>query len=85
VTYKYQYTTPEERESIISQNAHLFLIEEQNLITGDFLIFSNSPTEVKEIEVVKETIVLSKEEFDALQTQVIDLEMAIAAILGGAE
>jgi len=40
--YKYQYTTPEEKQQIITQNATLILIEEQNIIEGNFLIFTDT-------------------------------------------
>lgn len=40
-----QYTTKQERATIIQQNEHLFLIGEQNIIDGNFLIFSDAPLE----------------------------------------
>lgn len=40
---KVQYQTGEERATIIEQNSHLFLIEEQNVTEGDFLIFTDTP------------------------------------------
>jgi hypothetical protein len=42
--YKYEYQDLEERESIISANSNLVLIEEQNITTGNFLIFVDANT-----------------------------------------
>ncbi len=39
---KIQYTTSDERQTIIDQNKELFLIEEQNISDGNFLIFDES-------------------------------------------
>lgn len=41
--YKRQYTTADERTNFITSNASLILVEEQNLIEGNFLIFSDEP------------------------------------------
>jgi hypothetical protein len=38
---KVQYTSLTERESIITENANLTLIEEMNITEGNFLIFSD--------------------------------------------
>ena len=43
---KIQYITIEERNTIVSENANLFLIEEQNIKEGNYLIF----TDIKPIE-----------------------------------
>jgi hypothetical protein len=40
-----QYNTQEERDSLISAHNSLILIEEQNITEGNFLIFSDNPTE----------------------------------------
>ncbi|QVY60921.1 hypothetical protein [Cytobacillus gottheilii] len=54
---KVQYTNEDERTDILEQHADMFFIEEQNLISGNFLIFSDNPLpekvvykEVPEIE-----------------------------------
>lgn len=41
MTYKYEYKTDDERTNVISQNKDKTLIEEQNIIEGNFLIFSD--------------------------------------------
>jgi hypothetical protein len=49
--YKIQYENQGERAQILESNKNKFLIEEQNLIEGNYLIFSDSmpePPEVKE-------------------------------------
>lgn len=38
---KYQYDSVQEREQILEENKNLYLIEEQNIHEGDFLIFSD--------------------------------------------
>lgn len=50
---KFQYTTEEERNAIIAdmEAQGKFLIEEQELITGNFLIFGDKPKPLpREIE-----------------------------------
>lgn len=59
---KIQYTSNEHREQIISENMNLFLIEEQNIVDGNFLIF----TDVKPEPVVVYTQV-NAIEFDELK------------------
>jgi hypothetical protein len=39
MTYKFDYKNDIEREVILRTNSSLFLIEEQNIIDGNFLIF----------------------------------------------
>lgn len=41
----YRYTTAEEREQILADNAHKMLVEERNLLEGDFLVFEDSATD----------------------------------------
>ncbi len=41
--YKHQYTDDDDKQSIIDANADKFLIEQQNLIDGNFLVFADSP------------------------------------------
>lgn len=61
--YRYEYQTDEERASIINNNSQLFLIEEQNIIDGNFLIFSDEPLE-KEIVYMN----LPEKEFEGLKS-----------------
>lgn len=42
---KFQYISQAERDSLIRQNANLFMVEEQNISEGNFLIFSDVPSE----------------------------------------
>ena len=39
--YKYKYKNKEERDSILIEHSNLFLIEEQNITEGNFLIFTD--------------------------------------------
>ncbi|WP_432358826.1 hypothetical protein [Sporosarcina sp. UB5] len=41
--YKYEYETDVDRKRILEENKHLSLIEEQNILDGNFLIFSETP------------------------------------------
>ncbi|PKL00077.1 MAG: hypothetical protein CVV56_08155 [Tenericutes bacterium HGW-Tenericutes-1] len=41
MNYKIQYNTQEERNVIVNKNLSLFLIEEQNITEGNFLVFSD--------------------------------------------
>lgn len=43
---KKQYTTLEERESLIQDNSDLFLIEEHNIFEGNFLVFADEYPEL---------------------------------------
>lgn len=45
--YKFQYDTKAERDNLISQNSTKYLIEEQNISDGNFLIFSDEPIKEK--------------------------------------
>lgn len=67
-----QYQSDVEREHLISSNSDLFLVEEQNLINGNFLVFDNEalsiPTVVYtnipegELESIKEENIKLKQE-----------------------
>ncbi len=41
MTYKYQYTTEEDKLKILNSNKDKILIEDQNITEGKFLIFSD--------------------------------------------
>jgi len=45
--YKYEYKDEEERDSIISSHADLFLREEWNIADGNFLIFVDAETNMQ--------------------------------------
>lgn len=42
--YTCQYATQAERQSILDNNQDKFLIEEQNITEGNFLIFADEPS-----------------------------------------
>ncbi|MDO6355104.1 hypothetical protein Q3V94_08435 [Caloramator sp. CAR-1] len=69
---KFQYTTKEERERIIQENQNLVLIEEQNIIDGNFLLFSDNPQEDRPKAQIVYTNV-SKEELDAIKQALDDI------------
>lgn len=41
--YKHQYFTDDERQQLLSAYADKVLVEEQNVIEGNFLIFADEP------------------------------------------
>lgn len=43
--YKYQYANDAERKALITNNATKRLLEEQNILEGNFLIFTDVPAE----------------------------------------
>ena len=50
--YTFEYTNGEVRESIIQSNKDKYLIEERNIMTGNFLVFSDvKPLEIELSEV----------------------------------
>jgi hypothetical protein len=46
---KVQYKTPEEKQKVLDQHKDMTLIEDQILIDGRFLIFSDIPRPVPEV------------------------------------
>jgi hypothetical protein len=52
--YKYEYKTDGERSSLITANAYKTLIEEQNITSGNFLIFSDQKIEGTALQNVQE-------------------------------
>lgn len=61
---KIQYTDGQSRANIISSNANLFLIEEQNISEGNFLIFSDTLPEPPIIYVT-----VPQQEFEGIKQQ----------------
>lgn len=45
--YRYEYKDGVDRNELIEENKHLFFIEEQNLFTGNFLVFSDEEVPVQ--------------------------------------
>ena len=64
--YKHQYSNAEEREDIINQNASKFLLEEQNITEGNFLIFSDEATLEIEILQLKQNIASLEQVVDTI-------------------
>lgn len=61
---KIQYGIDKSREQVIAENDELILIEEQNIFTGNFLIFSDiKPLEenIKDIKNNTDIIILKQE------------------------
>jgi hypothetical protein len=58
--YKYEYTTSEERETILNDHIDLVLHEEQNIDEGNFLIFIDTDT-AKQLE--NEYLLLSEQRY----------------------
>ena len=75
MTYKYEYETEEERQQLIDDNENLYLIEEQNLFTGNFLIFSEEP------KVVYKNV--PEGEFEELKLRQDLQDQVIDVLLGG--
>lgn len=61
--YKLNYTTPESRQAIISENATLTLIAEGNITEGNFLIFTDTP--------IATAIVAAKPSYEELENQLL--------------
>lgn len=43
MNYKYQFTTEDEKQALITQNADKNIVEVQYLMEGNFIIFSDIP------------------------------------------
>lgn len=75
--YKYQYKTQEERSALMLEHNNLILVEEQNLIEGNFLMFADTkrPTPIVYVSIPEETIL-------NLENRVSATEIGLAQILG---
>jgi|LSQX01.2.fsa_nt_gb hypothetical protein len=62
--YKFQYENQEERNQLIQSNSDKYLIEEQNIIDGNFLIFTDTPRLEDNIQDIKNNtdLILLKQE-----------------------
>lgn len=67
--YKYQYEKDNERQELLNSNEDKFLIEEQNIMEGNFLIFSDT----KPVS-PPETIIILKSEYENLQQQLLQAQ-----------
>lgn len=63
--YKRQYETKVDRDRIVSENSELRLIEEQNLLDGNFLVFTDEP-EPPAVEPPRPMIIMTEQEYLAL-------------------
>ncbi|WP_214684653.1 hypothetical protein [Exiguobacterium sp. s155] len=80
--HKFQYRDEQERRDLIERHPNLFLIEEQNVEEGNFLIFSEKPTPVQIVytQISADEIEALKAENQALNTAVVEL---YEIVLGG--
>lgn len=80
---KIQYTDQTDRQNKIDANKDKILIEEQNIIDGNFLIFSDvKPLETQVSELQQDNLIL----MDALATsfeKILQLEAKIDTMNGG--
>jgi hypothetical protein len=76
--YKFEYSNNTERENIVNGNSNLYLIEEQNITEGNFLIYSDVPIE-PETEVIYMNV--PQEDFDSIKQQ--NAQMILALVQGG--
>lgn len=68
--YSFQYTDEVERSSILDANSDKFLIEEQNHVEGNFLIFSDiKPLEIELQNIKNDNLIL----MDVLATMYEDM------------
>ena len=44
---KFQYTTDEEKQTVLQENSTLILVEEQNISEGNYLIFAESLEDIR--------------------------------------
>ena len=78
--YNIEFENDKDKESIIKNNANKFLLEEKNLINGNFLIFSDTPTiEILQQEQAKKISIL-QEENQALREELTQIQTSIASL-----
>jgi len=96
---KKQYTTLAERETLIQEHSDLFLIEEQNITEGNFLVFADEypelpdpePTLSQQVTELNQTVgnlilesANDKATIASLEDTVGSLLLEVAALKGGA-
>lgn len=66
-----EYETQAERERLIAENSHKFLVEERNIIDGNFLVFDDEapPVPVIYVTVPQEEIESIKQDSTLLKAQ----------------
>ncbi len=77
--YKFEYKDLEERELIISQNKDKYLIEEQNLLEGNFLIFSDE--EPKPPEIILSPEELLNNEIKTIKEKMLEQDKVIEELM----
>ena len=68
-----EFDTEQEKEEIINQNLDKYLIEEKYLLSGNFLIFTNTPTLENKISILEEENEKLKQELSITQDAVNEL------------
>ncbi|WID10869.1 hypothetical protein phiG2_26 [Lysinibacillus phage phiG2] len=71
--HKFEYKTMEEREAILLANQDKRLVAEENLFTGNFLIFEDAT----------EMIVITKERLESLETSQLEQDKLILDLIYG--
>lgn len=64
--YKYKYETIEERDELIKSNSDKYIIGYENLIEGDFIIFTDEEPLPNEMDVIKKKIDILEAEKEKL-------------------
>lgn len=76
--FKYEYFNDEDRQSIIVKNSDKYIIEEQNITEGNFLIF----TDVKPIEIEVKELKVDINEIALTSAFMLEDSMTIAEMVG---
>ncbi len=69
--FKFEYLTSDERNGIIANNSDKYLVEEQNILEGNFLIFSDVAPEIENTFAIEEQI-LSETQY---QTALLEMQL----------
>lgn len=77
MNYKFEYKSQDERQNILNQNTDKFLIEEQNIAEGNFLIFSDVQPSLPKVQ-----IIVKEDNLNSIQTQIANMQEAINLALG---
>lgn len=77
--YKYEYKDNDERQALIEKNKTLFLIEEQNITEGNFLVFCDTQPVQQQVQVI-----VKEDDLEELKQKQTLMQKAIDdLILGG--
>lgn len=72
--YRYEYKTAEERAKVVSDNIGKVLVEEQNLSTGNFLVFADEP---RQYVIKMEPIDIKVEKLEQLVADLASLQLGV--------